>query len=359
MTNLRIVVIGAGVVGASIAWHLARRGASVHLFDQGARPASGVTGHAFGWINSINGSPETDPVRYRLLRHGVEDYRRLAELLPEVLADIRRGSLVWLDTPDETEALVRMHRTEGAAVELVDAATIAQWEPHLRERPVCAAYSPEDLALSPTVLTNAFARAAEAAGATLTFGETIMAVETDDRRATGVRTTDGSVSADVVVLAAGVGTGGLASSLGFDIGVVRSPAILARYSASAPFVHRILRGPGLEVRQGPDHSLFVAAGCRDDMDENVIALRALDRINKRFDVPGDIRLIDAVVGQRPAFANNLPRLGFLAGIEGAYVATGHPGIILAPLMGRLAAEEIIDGRGSILIAPPATAESRS
>jgi glycine/D-amino acid oxidase-like deaminating enzyme len=357
-SSLRIAVIGSGIVGASIAWHLARRGASVHVFEAGPRPGSGVTGRAFGWINSINGSPEADPVRFRLLRAAVQDYRRLATVLPDALGSARPGSLVWLETPEETEALVRSHRAEGAAVELVDAATIARWEQHLREVPPCAAYSPEDLALSPVALTEALAKAAEEAGAAMHFGEAIVAVETAGKGVTGVRTASGFLAADVVVLAAGVATNELASALGADIGLQSSPAVLLRYSASEPFISRILRGPGLEVRQWHDHSLFVAAGYRGDDTAEAIGQRALARIRKRFAAPADILLTEAVIGQRPAFADGLPRLGFLPGVDGAFVAAGHPGIILAPLMGRLAADEIIDGVVSGLIAAPGRSERR-
>ena len=45
----------------------------------------------------------------------------------------------------------------------------------------------------------------------------------------------------------------------------------------------------------------------------------------------------------------MPRLGFLTGVDGLYVAVGHPGVILAPLLGRFSAEEIVDGRRSALL----------
>jgi glycine/D-amino acid oxidase-like deaminating enzyme len=357
--SLRIAVIGAGIVGASIAWHLARRGVSVHVFEEGRRPASGVTSRAFGWINFINGAPAARPAAYRLLRDGVEEYRRLAAVLPEAVGDIRPGSLVWLDTVEETEALVRSHQAEGAGVELVDAATIARWEPHLRDVPPCAAYSPGDLALSPADLTGVFLKAAKAAGATTHFGEKIIAIETTGSHVAGVRTAGGLVLADIVVLAAGVATGGLASAFGADIGIESSPAILVRYSASGPFINRILCGPGLEVRQWHDHSLFVAAGYRGDAEENTpaaIGQRALAKIRKRFAAPDDVHLVEAVVGQRPIFSDGLPRMGFVPGIEGAYVAVGHPGVILAPLIGRLATEEIVDGTRQNSVPSPRRAE---
>lgn len=51
----QVAIIGAGVMGASIAWQLSRRGASVTVVDRHPCPAMGVTGYAFGWINLIHG----------------------------------------------------------------------------------------------------------------------------------------------------------------------------------------------------------------------------------------------------------------------------------------------------------------
>jgi hypothetical protein len=58
------------------------------------------------------------------------------------------------------------------------------------------------------------------------------------------------------------------------------------------------------------------------------------------------------VGDRPIFADGLPRRGFLPQVDGLYIAVGHPGVILAPLIGRLTAEEILDGRRNELIPDP-------
>ncbi len=354
-TSMRIAVIGSGILGASVAWHLARRGASVQLFDEGPVPASGVTGRAFGWINVVNGKPLDDPAGYRLLREGVAEYRRLGSILPEALRDARPGSLLWLETGEATEALVRAHQAAGAAVELVDAEKIAQWEPQLSEIPPCAAFSPGDLALSPAVLAEAFAKAAMVAGATMRFGERVIAVETLNGRVTGVRTANGVLPSDIVVIAAGTASNDLTGALGGQIGVESSPSILLRYAAPGPFISRILRGPGLEIRQWHDHSLFVATSYIDGTAENspeAIGRRTLEKMKRRFAMPDGVRLTDAVVGHRPIFPDGLPRLGFLPRVEGAYVAVGHPGVILAPLMGRLAAEEIIDGRRSAFVPSP-------
>jgi glycine/D-amino acid oxidase-like deaminating enzyme len=63
-----IAIVGAGIVGASMAYALSRRGIGVHLFDEGPSPARGVTGKAFGWINLINGEPLANPASYGIRR---------------------------------------------------------------------------------------------------------------------------------------------------------------------------------------------------------------------------------------------------------------------------------------------------
>ncbi|MBB3454034.1 glycine/D-amino acid oxidase-like deaminating enzyme [Rhizobium sp. BK313] len=349
---MQIAVVGAGIVGASIAYHLARRGARVHLFDEGPAPAAGVTGKAFGWVNLINGEPTTNYGNYRIWREAITEYQRLKAALPDALQHARSGSLIWHATVAETEALVQEHQAAGATVELVDAKTIAWWEPELREVPECAAFSPDDLALDPTQLTQTLVHAAIAFGARADFNQKIVALETSDGRVTGVRTAEGAVSADVVVLATGTSVDALISSFGLAIGVESSPAVLLQFSADRPFLNRILRGPDLEVRQRPDHSLVAAASYRGDSEENgptAIGHRMLDVMKRKLALPEGVELRQATVGYRPVFADGFPRLGFLPGADGIYVAVAHPGVILAPLLGRLAMEEIVEGQRSMLV----------
>jgi len=349
---MQIAVVGAGIVGASIAYHLARRGARVHLFDEGPTPAAGVTGKAFGWVNLINGQPTTNYGNYRIRREAIGEYQRLKAALPEALRHARSGSLCWRATVAETEALVREHQAAGARVELVDAKTIAWWEPELREVPQCAAFSPDDLALDPTHVTQTFLNAAIDYGARVHFDQKIVALETSGGRITGVRTAEQAVSADVVVLATGTMVDTLMSPLGLAIGVESSPAVLLQFSCDRPFLSRILCGPDMELRQRPDHSLLSAAGYRGGSEENgpaAIGHRVLEVMRRKLALPHGVELQRAVVGYRPIFADGFPRLGFLPGADGIFVAVAHPGIILAPLLGRLAMEEIIEGQRSTLV----------
>ncbi|MCW0000372.1 FAD-binding oxidoreductase [Pararhizobium sp. YC-54] len=349
----RIAVIGAGIIGSAITYNLAIRGANVLLLDESPKPGSGVTGRAFGWINVINGTP--GHASYALWREAVAEYQLLKSALPEALSDARAGSLTWRATPQETEQLADLHKRAGEDVELLKRSVVAEWEPRLRRVPECAVFSRNDLALDPKRLAGTYVAAALAAGASARFDEKVAAIETANGRVTGIRVSDGTLKADVIVMAAGSATNVLVGELGIDTGIETSPALLLRYTCSMPVVGRILRGPRLEVRQAGDNTLLVAKSYVENGAENgpqAIGERTLAVMKDELDLPDNVMLASAEVGDRPIFADGLPRLGFLPQVHGLYVAAGHPGVILAPLVGRLTAEEIVDGRRNALIPGP-------
>lgn len=201
-------------------------------------------------------------------------------------------------------------------------------------------------------LTRTLAEAARASGAVARWGRTITAIETSDAKVTGVRVAGQTFPADLVVAAAGRGTNLLTSTLDVSLGVEISPAVLLRYVAENRFITNIVRVPRLEVRQVDDNSLLVASSYFDDSAENgpeALGHTKLDILRASFEVPGEVAFHSAMVGARPIFSDGLPRVGFATEIAGLYIAVGHPGVILAPIVGRLAAEEIVDDSRSPLL----------
>ena len=348
--KINVIIVGAGIVGASLAFHFARRGATVHVVEEGARPGSGVTARAFGWVNIINIAPGT--VNYSLVQEALSEYARLQADIPDAFAAARPGSLFWLKDAAETEAFAAAHSAAGTDVELVDAATIATWEPNLLEPPACAVFSPRDLALDPARLSRDLI---DAAGVTAILSRKVENLILSGDRVSGVCFADGgTMEADLVILAGGTAVDRLTENLGFLTGVEASPSIILRYRCAEPVVNHILRGPGLEIRQSADNMLHVAKGYIDDTAENApekVGERILKVMHERLRLPEGVTLVEAAAGYRPIFSDGMPRLGFLPGVEGAYVAVGHPGVILAPLLGRLAADHVLDGRRSPLIPP--------
>lgn len=158
---------------------------------------------------------------------------------------------------------------------------------------------------------------------------------------------DEKIAADIVVMAAGASVNMLIDRIGVQTGLTTSPAFLLRYACDCPIINHILRGPRLEIRQANARTLLVAKSYMDNGDENgprLIGEKMLAVMKDGLDLPGELALKSAQIGDRPVFADGLPRFGFLPEVSGLYLAVGHPGVTLAPLIGRLTAEEILGGR---------------
>lgn len=335
----RIAVVGAGIVGVTMAWHLARRGADVTLIDAG-QPGGGVTSRAFGWINVAHDQPEP----LMALRHlATHEWRRMQREVGEALQIDWCGGLTWRRDPAATQRLAREHAACGYDVRLMERAELAAREPNLIEPPEVAAFAPIEGAIEAGAMTAVIARAAVEAGVTVRYGCAAEALETRGGSVTGVRTADGAVAADTVVLAAGTGSPALAQGFGPALPVAPSPAILLRFRAPQRLVHTIMTGPAMEVRHGGDSRLTAAEDYPEDGDVARIAREALAAIRGALRGTETLEIESAEAGWRPMPADGLPHLGFQPDINGLYIMAMHAGVTLAPTVSRLATAEIVDG----------------
>jgi glycine/D-amino acid oxidase-like deaminating enzyme len=294
-----VVVVGAGIVGASVAYHAARDGASVVLVDR-SPPASGVTGESFAWIRG-------------------EDWARLEREVAGVSVDWI-GSLAW---GEDTEPL-------GPGDRLVDADEIARLEPNLRTPPPRAVYRPGDGAVDPVDVTGALVDAAGSHGAQIRLGEEIQRLRVRDGAVIGVETASDFMAGRTVVLAAGVGAVPLCAALGVELPVAASPAQLLRFSGPPGLVRTVVSTPELDVRQTAEGMVLVA----------VAADAQPPRLDDSFTGAEELRLVDDRVGMRPMPLDGQPIIGPLPGHPGGYLAVMHSGIRLAPEVGRQIAGEL-------------------
>jgi glycine/D-amino acid oxidase-like deaminating enzyme len=330
----QVVVVGAGIVGASVACHLARRGVAVVVVEK-AQPASGATGNSFAWIGDNGSGPAA------ALHHGaLGEYRRLeAEL-----AGVRvrwTGSLSWSDGPPGPGA-------PGSGPEpgsWISAAEIAALEPGLRRPPQQAMYAPGDGAIDPVAVTRALLRAARNYGAQV-LQATVTGVRPRGDRVAGLETSGGFLPAEQVVLAAGTDVAALCSPLGADLPVEASPALLVRCSAPPGLVRTLVATPDMEARQSADGDLLTALpydGPGTAQDRQQAGRRALAQLKEVFRGAQTVTVTvtSTSVGIRPVPADRVPLVGPAPWTPGVYAAVVWPGVQLAPIAGRLAAEEII------------------
>ena len=326
-----VLVVGAGIVGASVAYAAARRGARVTLVERSA-PGSGVTRDSFAWIGA-SGVPD-GPVA-DLRRSATREYRRLEGELPGVRVRWT-GSLSWGGpwTPP------------GEDQREVGAAEVAALEPQLREPPRRALHLPGDGAVDPVAVTDALVAGAQELGAELRVGTVVRALRLADGRVTGVETSTGPLDASAVVLAAGVGVPALCAPLGVHVPVAPSPAVLLRFAAAGTVVRTLVATPDVEVRQAADGTLLATVEHAGETTPGQLAMTA-DRVAARLDAmfhgAQDLRLTGAAVGLRPVPADGEPLVGPVPGVAGLHLAVLHSGVSLAAAVGRLAALQVVDG----------------
>lgn len=215
-----VVIIGGGCMGASVAYHLARRGVTdVVLVEREQMLGAGSTGRNAGGVRH-QFSTEAN------IRLSIESIGLFERFKEEVGADIdfhQDGYLFLLSTLASVEmftANVRLQRSLGVAVDWLDAAEAAALAPGLvTDGVVGATFCQRDGIADPNGVTMGFARSAQAAGVTIVRETEVTGVRVEGGRVAGVETTGGSIAAPVVVNAAGPHARAIGRMAGVDVPV--------------------------------------------------------------------------------------------------------------------------------------------
>jgi glycine/D-amino acid oxidase-like deaminating enzyme len=344
-----ILIVGAGIIGASIAWHLVRAGAHVTVTDSGE--GGGVaTRNSWAWINASWSNPEP---YFRLRVRAMDEWHRLEREVSDLhVAWV--GSLLWEIPPEDLKNFQAGHSAWGYDVRVVERAEIHRIEPHLADPPEFAVHAPIEGAVEPLATSRALLAAADALGAIVIANNPVSSLILRDGRVIGVEPGAGPLEADEVVLAAGV----------------RAPELVAPIGLTLP-----IRGlPPCSFAHSLTPSALTASSCRPrcscgrprkvsslrrsnyspggvDADGMQAATATLD-LMKGMITPTPALLPDSyIVGVRPIPKDRFPVVGRAPGVDGLYVAVMHSGITLAPAMGRFVADEILTGRRDSLIRP--------
>ena len=212
-----VVVIGGGVIGCSVAYHLARDGVSDVTLLERRQLTSGTTWHAAGLVGQLRTSINMT----ELARYTSELYLRLEEETGQATGYRRCGSLSLATNEERFEELRRsasMAKVFGLEVEVVTPADIQARVPLLHTGDLLGGiHIPSDGYANAVDITNALARGARAAGARILQNAPVTAIHTGPGGVTGVATDQGDIAADCVVLCAGMWTRELAATVGVNV----------------------------------------------------------------------------------------------------------------------------------------------
>jgi glycine/D-amino acid oxidase-like deaminating enzyme len=337
-----VVVVGAGIIGASLALCLRRAGAEVTVVDEG-RPANRATHGSFGWINAHDPGDETY-FRFRL--SSIRLWHELKAEFPDLPVRLD-GTLNWEDAPDRIEAVQRVLDEGGNTARLLSREEIETQEPNLAAPPDRAIETTLEGAADPARIAEALMFKAMAAGAVLRTNARVEALSFAEGRVAGVEVPEGLIDADAVVLATGVGTADLLADHGFALPMENAPGLLIETEPTRPLTRRVLTCQSLHVWQKDTGTLLVGedfGGTDPAEGTDAIAARVMGKLRRFFTGDDTPDIADISVYRRPMPADGYPALGQVPGLNGLWVAVTHSGITLAPLIGESLAYEITSGK---------------
>ncbi len=369
----RIVVIGGGILGCSIAYHLATMGETDVVLLERFELTDGATWHAAGLVGQLRSSRNVT----RMLEHSVELYDRLESETGQAVDWHKVGSLRLACSAErvlELKRLTTMAKSFGLPMDIVSAGEAQGLFPLMSTDGVlAAAFLPTDGHIDPASVTQALAKGARQQGATIIEHAEVTSITVDGRRITHVTTRDrGTIECEIVVNAAGM--------WGLEVGAM----VGARVPAIALEHQYLLTGPidgmprGMPTMRDPDHLVYykpdgpglLVGGYEPDtlpfgeggipspfrrelLDPNFDRfeqLAALATIRTPVIEAAGIRTL--VNGPIPYSADADFVMGRTPEIDNFFVATGFLyGIAAGGGAGRMMAEWILDGRPSLDLWP--------
>ena len=249
-TSAKVVIVGGGIVGCSVAYHLGKLGWSdVLLLEQG-RLTSGSTWHAAGLVGQLRTSANIT----QLLGYSVELYGRLEAETGQATGWKRNGGLRLACNADRWTEVRRQATTAhsfGLEMHLLSAREAQDlWPPMVVGDVVGAAFLPTDGQANPADITQALAKGARMAGVTLREGVAVIGFELDLGRLRAVRTSAGRVACEKVVLCAGQWTRALGALAGVNVPLV---SVQHQYLVTEPIAGVT---PDLPTLRDPDRLTY-------------------------------------------------------------------------------------------------------
>ena len=361
-----VAVVGSGAFGASVAYHLARRGVRVAVLER-TRLASQTSPRAAGLTSQVRATPALT----RLARRAVEKLAAFTDETGQPLRFTQSGALKIARTERDAEQLARevtRGAAAGVALDFVSVAEARRRLPILGERGIVAVtWSPTDCNVEPSELPIGYCRAAEKLGAVLLPDTPAVGFDVGPRGVEGVRTPRGTIATGAVVDAGGAWARLVAASLGATLPIVPTRHQLL-ITEPIPGV-----GPEFPIARVIDANVYVRhergglmlGGYEDDPLQ--LDVETLSSSFDVADLPLDIevlwRLARSVADQFPIFQDpairvaehrgGLPTLttddrylvGPLLGVAGAWVMSGCcvGGLSISPALGEAMAEWVVDG----------------
>ena len=356
-----VVVIGAGAIGCSIAYHLALRGRKDVVVLERETIGSGSTSKAAGGIRVQFGTK----VEVEFSLRSIEFFTRFEEEMGVPCDYHQEGYLMLLSDPQDVERFrknIALQRSLGARVELITPDAARDIVPELvTDDLLAAAWGPTDGHASPNDVVQAYAHQARARGVRIFEGTPVTGIEVEGGRVSGVVTPAGRISTRLVVNAAGPQAPLVGRMVGLELPVdprrrhIFVTGQFAEVRHPMPLV--IDRGSGFYCRSEQGALLMSAGdvGAKTEYEASVdwgMLEQTVTKAVKRIPALERAEIHHAWAGLRPLTPDEHGILDWAPGVQGLYLAIGFcgHGFQHSPPAGQCVADVLTDARPSIDIA---------
>ncbi|RBA18243.1 hypothetical protein FPRO05_10538 [Fusarium proliferatum] len=337
-----VIVIGGGIVGASIAWHLAREKKDVILI---AETIGGVaTPNSFCWLNAAGA---TQKFYYDFRRRSMARWAEMGKELPDL--PIRWGGVLVCDrTPEERQEFYECQRHWGTNVARMEETELVVSEPQIDEAQFSLVkwglYVPEEGTIEANVAAAKLIAHAQSLGTKVLETSVTGFLKSEHGRVSGVVTGSRHLRGSHVVLAAGLGSVPLLATENIRLPLSGREGLLVNTAPTEKrYLNTLLRLPGLHMRQTLDgHIVFGAsfAGGQPGDNPQATAEDLFSQVQKAFKNGDQLEFSHYTIGVRPEPEDGYPILGS-TGLEGLDLAVMHSGVTNAALVGELLAKKIV------------------
>ena len=359
----KILVVGAGIVGVTIAYELSRAGVDVHLIDK-KYPGSQASGNSFSWINATY--PKL-PFNYNFLSQmGIEAYKVLSK---EVNLKIKwSGSLEWFeDNEIESDSFVKLEKLMGykkyTPVEVINSKQASKLEPSITfgdSRRII--FSKSDGAIDTDAAIEELTKKILMYGGKISYPCEYLASNIKNGKLFSIDSSLGEIEATKIIFAGGIDSNALVKK---TLLKEPTPGIILRSKSFKKIIDRMVIGPGIHMHQQDDGVIYF--GEQDgappthkerlsNKPNNIPDFYKAQHINNMLEKTktfvkniSDIEIDKISVGWRPLPLDGLPVIGWLPNQKDTYIATMHSGISLAAIVAKLVTQEVLEGMSSSLL----------
>ena len=358
--NNNVLVVGGGINGVSIAFHLARSGAGVTLLDKGF-----IAGGPTGRSSAIVRQHYSNPVTARMALNSLRVWQNFAEIVGGEAGFTQTGFLMAVrpQDVDGLKANIAMQQSTGINTRFVSPQEIQGLEPQVDTTGLGgAAFEPESGFCDAAAAATSYARAAQRLGAIVRTGVTVTGLRIQSDKVLGVETDQGFLAAGKIVIAAGPWSTYLLGQIGVNLPMVTARVKVGFFRRPVDFPHHRVWGDFIsQVYLRPETGGLMLVGSLSP-DEANDTIADPDHFNERVEMDTLTDFAERVAARYPAMQRSHVASSYaslyditpdwhhvldaIPGFSGLYICAGGSGhgFKLAPAVGEMMANLVLDGK---------------